>query len=215
MKLIIGNKNYSSWSLRAWLFLTSNGIEFEEIRIPLDTETTGRELSKYTDAAKVPVIHDGELVVWDSLAICEYVSEKYLAGEGWPLSLDARAEARAAAAEMHSGFFALREFMPMNCKARGRQIEITESLAADITRIDQLWSKLRLKFQQDGAWLAGRFSIADCMYAPVAFRFQTYSVTVSPIATDYMCSLLDHPAMKQWLLEAQAETEILQREEVG
>ena len=215
MKLVIGNKNYSSWPLRAWLFLSANNIAFEEIRILLDRPDTHTKLSKFTEAAKVPVRHDDDLIIWDSLAICEYISDKYLADGGWPKSLEIRAEARAAAAEMHSGFFHLREAMPMNCRATGRKVEMTAGLSADINRIDQLWSKLRVKHTSDGTWLVGQFSIADCMFAPVAFRFQTYGVSVSEIASEYMQTLLNHESMQRWLKEAMAETEVLEREEAG
>ncbi len=215
MKLIIGNKNYSSWSLRAWLLLAANGIKFEEIRILLDRPDTHTRLNKFTQAAKVPVLHDGDLIVWDSLAICEYVSEKYLDGVGWPSSIDIRAEARAAVAEMHSGFSALRQAMPMNCRALGRLVVISDAVATDIDRIDQLWSRLRLKYRQDGPWLFGQFSIADCMYAPLAFRFQSYAVKLSKIAEEYRQTLFSHPSMQQWLQAAQAEPEVLEREEAG
>ena len=215
MKLVIGNKNYSSWSLRAWLCLSANNIDFEEIRIPLDRPDTHKKLSEFTESAKVPVLHDEDLIIWDSLAICEYISDKYLANGGWPKSLEKRAEARAAAAEMHSGFFNLREEMPMNCRATKRSVEMTAGLSSDINRIDQLWSKLRVKHTPDGPWLVGQFSIADCMFAPVAFRFQTYGVAVSEIASAYMQTLLDHESMQRWLKQAMAETEVLEREEAG
>jgi glutathione S-transferase len=215
MKLIIGNKNYSSWSFRAWLFLTANGVKFEETRVLLDTPTTQSELQQYTDAALVPVLHDLGLVIWDSLAICEYVSDKYLQGRGWPEDVSARAHARAASAEMHSGFSALRQRMPMNCRARNRQVEINSELAANIKRIDSLWVKLRSSYKNEGPWLVGQFSIADCMFAPVALRFNTYQVKVSDPAQQYADTLRNHPCVKLWVQQAIAESEILQREEVG
>ncbi len=124
MELIIGNKNYSSWSLRAWLLLAANDLLFEETRIPLFEATMDAAIREHSDAAKVPVLHDGDLTVWDSLAICEYISEQYLDGKGWPAAAAARAEARSCCSEMHSGFFAIRERMPMNCRAVGRRVEI-------------------------------------------------------------------------------------------
>ena len=215
MKLIIGNKNSSSWSLRAWLLLTANNISFEEVRVVLDTPTTHKELLQYSDTALVPVLHDGDLIIWDSLAICEYISENYLQGRGWPEDIAKRAIARSAVAEMHSRFSALRKQMPMNCRASNREVDRTNALSDDINRIDQLWSKLRNRHDLDGPWLMGQFSIADCMFAPVAFRFQTYQVKLSPTAQHYANSIINHPSMQQWLQQAKHEPEILHRQETG
>lgn len=215
MKLIIGNKNYSSWSLRPWLLLSVNGIGFEEVRIPLYQENTYTEFAKYTKAGKVPVLHDGEVVVWDSLAICEYISEQHLSGEGWPADAKDRAEARSCCAEMHSGFFALRGKLPMNCRANNRNVPLTEELKKDITRIDDMWSALRQKHAHNGPWLFGDFTIADCMFAPVVFRFATYNVAVSENSRKYMESVLDKPKIKLWLEHAKNEVETIGAEEVG
>jgi glutathione S-transferase len=215
MKLIIGNKNYSSWSLRSWLFLSASNISFEEIRIPLSTASTYAELLKYSDAAKVPVLHDNDIVIWDSLAICEYISEQYLSGKGWPADPMSRAVARSYCAEMHSGFFVLRETMPMNCRAVDRNVTISTELDKEIRRIDSLWSGLREKYSSFGPWLFGEFSIADCMFAPVVFRFATYNVAVSEISKAYMKNLLVHPKIQLWLEQAKAEIETIESEEVG
>lgn len=214
MQLVIGNKNYSSWSLRAWLFLKVNGIDFEEIRISLSTPDTAKEIARYNKAGKVPVLHDNGLVIWDSLAICEYVSERYLDGAGWPSDPAARAVARSCSAEMHSGFFALREMLPMNCRAEGRRIESTPALSKEIARIDSLWTELRGK-QQDSPWLFDQFSIADCMFAPVVFRFATYGIQLSPIARQYVEHLLNNDMMQHWLNQATKEHEIIESCEVG
>jgi glutathione S-transferase len=215
MQLVIGNQNYSSWSLRPWLLLAAHDITFEKVRIPLDTPATAAQLAKWTPAGRVPVLHDGGLSIWDSLAICEYVSEKYLDGAGWPSNPSARAMARSCCAEMHSGFFALRNQLPMNCRALGRKVEITAELQGDIARIDALWSSLRARYGADGLWLFGAFSIADCMFAPVVFRFHTYGIKLSDPAAAYRDSLLKHPQMQIWLKQAQAENEVITRDEVG
>jgi len=215
MKLIIGNKNYSSWSLRAWLLLAANDISFDEVRIALREENTSAEIAKHTNAGKVPVLHDKGLVIWDSLAICEYVSEQFLGGKGWPADAGHRAEARSCCAEMHSGFFVLRENMPMNCRALNRKVPITTDLQKDISRIDTLWSNLRTRYSDYGPWLFGEFSIADCMFAPVVFRFATYNVSVSESSDKYMKVLLAHPKIQLWLQEAKKEVETIDSEEVG
>lgn len=215
MKLVIGNKNYSSWSLRPWLLLSVHGVPFEEIRIPLDTDATRAAIAKYSDAGKVPVLVDGDLTVWDSLAICEYVSECYLDGKGWPDTPQARAEARSCSAEMHSGFSELRTKLPMNCRASGRQVAPTPELDRDIARIDSLWSGFRKKYASQGPWLFGAFTIADCMFAPVVCRFRTYGVALSGTASEYMEHALADETMMLWLQQAQAETETVHADEAG
>lgn len=215
MKLIIGNKNYSSWSLRAWLVLSAFDVPFDEVRIALYEDNFRAEIAKHTKAGKVPVLHDGDLVVWDSLAICEYISEQYLDGGGWPASSHERAMARSCCAEMHSGFFTLRADMPMNCRAENRKVTISENLQKDISRIDTLWSELRERYAANGPWLCGQFSIVDCMFAPVAFRFNTYDVVLSERSRQYMNNLLGHPKVQLWLKQAKAEGETIESEEVG
>lgn len=215
MQLVIGNKNYSSWSLRPWLLLAEYGVAFEEVRIPLDTEKTQSLIAAHSGAGKVPVLHDGNLVVWDSLAICEYVSERYLDGRGWPADAAVRAQARASAAEMHSGFFELRAKMPMNCRATGRRVAMTPGLERDVNRIIDLWTTLRHEYASQGPWLFGTFSIADCMYAPVVSRFHTYGVSVSDVAADYMGHVLANPGMQRWFAQAAEETETIDDAEVG
>jgi glutathione S-transferase len=215
MKLIIGNKNYSSWSLRAWLLLSVNDIPFDEVRVALSTKNTRSEIAKHTAAGKVPVLHDNGLVVWDSLAICEYVSEQYLGGKGWPADAKDRAQARSCAAEMHSGFFTIREKLPMNCRAVDRKVPITADIEKEITRIDSMWAGLRAKYSASGPWLFGKFSIADCMFAPMVFRFRTYNVAVSESSTDYMKNVLENPKAQLWLEQARKEVEIIESTEVG
>ncbi|MCG6658757.1 glutathione S-transferase family protein [Halomonas campisalis] len=215
MKLIIGNKNYSSWSMRPWLLLSHHGLPFEEVRIPLDQDDTHTTLAQYTEAGKVPVLQDGDLTVWDSLAICEYISEHYLEGRGWPGSVRARAEARSCSAEMHSGFPEIRGQLPMNCRASQRHVPLGEDLAAEVARMDRIWSRYRGIYAGAGPWLFGEFSIADCMFAPVASRFDTYGINLSETASQYMQCLLSHEKVLEWFEQARVEPETIEMAEVG
>ncbi len=214
MQLIIGNKNYSSWSLRPWLLLSHFNLAFEEIRIPLDSPEFTTTLSQYSAAGKVPVLQDKGVEIWDSLAICEYVSEQYLSGKGWPVDPLARAQARSASAEMHSSFMAIRSSMPMNCRS-SRVITISPEMRMEIDRVDQLWSQLRNNYGTNGDFLFGEFSIADCMFAPMASRFNTYRPELSETSQNYVKSVINNPAMQQWYTQAAQETEVLEREEAG
>ncbi len=178
-------------------------------------EDTDSVIAQYSDAGKVPVLIDNDLTVWDSLAICEYISEQYLDGKGWPADAEERAVARSCCAEMHSGFFTLREAMPMNCRAANRSVAMTAELQEEISRIDSIWSVLREKHAKRGPWLFGEFSITDCMFAPVVFRFSTYNAAVSDISKNYMTIQLGHPKMQLWLEQAKKEVETIASEEVG
>ena len=186
VKLVIGNKNYSSWSLRAWLLLAKFELEFEEVQESLKAEGLTERLKQYSPTGRVPVLIDGDLTVWDTLAIAEYVSERYLDGTGWPKDRASRAEARAVCCEMHAGFMGLRSELPMNCRAM-RRVEMSALAKADIARVDAIWSKCmsRLTVSGKGPWLYGDFSIADCFYAPVVLRFKTYGVSLSEGARRY------------------------------
>ncbi|MBT8047776.1 MAG: glutathione S-transferase family protein [Xanthomonadales bacterium] len=214
MKLVIANKNYSSWSLRPWLLMTEFGLDFELREESLAGDDLKQRLLQYSPSCKVPVLIDGDLTVWDSLAICEYLSEQYLGGEGWPGAVGSRAHARAICAEMHSGFMALRSQMPMNIRAR-RKIAASNAVLADIRRIDEIWSECRRTYNADGDWLFGKFSIADCMYAPVALRFMTYGASLSDPGQQYMAAILDNPGVKSWIKAASKETEIIPEDEAG
>jgi glutathione S-transferase len=215
MKLIIGNKNYSSWSLRPWLLLSFYKVEFDEIRLPLFIDNFEEKLKTHTGAGFVPVLEDGDLTVWDSLAICEYISEKYLSDTGWPSDPSARAEARSCSSEMHSGFFNIRNNMPMNVRAINRHIEITPEIKKEIDRINSLWNDLRKKYSKNGPWLFGEFSIADCMFSPISFRFNTYGVELTGMAKDYMHFVLRNPHIENWLQDSKNENETIDRSEVG
>lgn len=213
LTLIIGNKNYSSWSLRAWLFLKHSGVEFSEVVVPLDTPETRERLERFGPSARVPVLHHGDLRVWDSLAICEYVAE--LKGTGWPAAPEARAVARSVCAEMHSSFTTLRSLWPMNARARNRHTVVTAALDADVERIDEIWNDCRVRFGIGGPWLFGDYSIADAMYAPVVLRFKTYGARISQTARWYMASVLEDDALQQWLQAAQHEPWTIATDEVG
>jgi glutathione S-transferase len=214
LTLVIGNKNYSSWSLRAWLFMKHAGVEFQEILVPLDTADTRDELDRYGPSGRVPVLRQGKLCVWDSLAICEYVEE--LSGKGWPKAREARAVARSVSAEMHSGFTTLRSMWPMNARARNRRTAVTAALEADVERIDEIWNDCRVRFgKDDGPWLFGEYSVADAMYAPVVLRFNTYGAHVSQTARWYMATVLEDAALQEWLQAAKQEPWTIASDEVG
>jgi len=212
LKLVIGNKNYSSWSLRPWLQLRESGIPFEEIRVPLFSEGAWREeIAAFTPAGKVPVLIDGDLAVWDSLAICEYVREKEGKAIGWPTAPSARAVARAVSAEMHSGFAALRAELPMNIRTR-RPLALdtlSETCRNEIARVDALWCSARERYGLEGPWLFGRLSIADLMYAPVASRFVTYEIPVSAEAQRFVEGIHGLASFREWAEAAEAESERL------
>lgn len=218
--LIIANKNYSSWSLRGWLALRHAGIDFDEVRIFLDQPETAAEIAKYSPSGKVPALKDGGLIVWESLAICEYAAER-AAEQGrpqWPADPKARAIARSVSAEMHAGFTALRGALPMNLRATGRRSDLTSSVVADIDRIERIWAECRGRFAhdpQDGPWLFGQWSMADAMYAPVATRFVTYGIHRPGIFDDYIATVIADPLFQEWRVAALAETEVVQDDEVG
>ncbi|HEV3181631.1 MAG TPA: glutathione S-transferase family protein [Steroidobacteraceae bacterium] len=213
LTLIIGNRNYSPWSLRPWLFMKHVGLEFQEILIPLDTPDTHEQIERYGPSGRVPVLRQGTLCVWDSLAICEYVVE--LSGKGWPQAREARAVARAVCAEMHSGFTTLRSLWPMNARARNRRTAVTAALEADVERIDEIWNDCRGRFGGGGPWLFGEYSVADAMYAPVVLRFNTYAARISQSARWYMASVLEDAPLQEWLQAAKQEPWTIATEEVG
>jgi glutathione S-transferase len=212
--LVMGNKNFSSWSLRPWILMTHLGVEFRETILPLDTPQFKDEIARYSPSCRVPVLlHDG-LTLWDSLAICEYIAE--LTGRGWPADRTARAVARSVSAEMHSGFANLRAQWPMNAAARNRRTPMTPVLEADIERIEEIWNDCRSRFGKSGGpWLFGEYSIADAMYAPVVLRFNTYGAPLTATARWYVAAALEDPALQKWLLAAKSETWTVPGYEVG
>jgi len=209
LTLIIGNKNYSSWSLRPWMLLRHHQLDFSEIRIPLYIETTREALSKYHSDFKVPVLLDGDLEVWDSLAILEYLSDNYLGGAGWPSEQKACAVARSVSAEMHSSFVALRTELPMNCRERFENMRLSAAAMHDVERIKALWRYCRQTFGGEGEWLFGDFSIADAMFAPVALRFDGYGIAVDDVEKAFIDTVLRQTYISEWIEAGKAETEVI------
>jgi glutathione S-transferase len=208
LTLVIGNKNYSSWSLRPWLAMKQAGLDFAEVRIPLDTPETRSRILQYSSAGRVPVLIHHDLTVWDSLAICEYLAEQF-PGHWLPEDRAARAIARSVSAEMHSGFSHLRQHMPMDCRARLPGQGRAPGVQPDIDRITEIWRTCRQQFGTGGDFLFGQFTFADAMYAPVVSRFVTYGVELDEIAQAYADSIWSLPAMQAWVAAAAAESEYL------
>ncbi|OLP20378.1 glutathione S-transferase [Leptolyngbya sp. 'hensonii'] len=213
--LIIGNKNYSSWSLRPWLVMQHFGIEFKEIRIPLNTPQSRQQISQYSPAKRVPVLQHGSLTIWDSLAICEYLAERFPQAGLYPADPNQRAIARSISAEMHAGFVELRTQMPMDCRSRYPGQGMTPAVQDDIDRITTIWQDCRQRFGGAGDFLFGPFTIADAMYAPVVSRFVTYGVSLPPVAQTYAHTIWTLPAMEQWLAAATAEAEVIPQAFLG
>jgi len=214
LTLIIGNKNYSSWSLRPWILMKYYQLDFEENRVALFIESTAAELAEYNSDFKVPILKDNDLVVWDSLAILEYVSEQYLDNRGWPTEAKTRAFARSISAEMHSSFSNVRNELPMNCRKKFDNIELSKSAEREIERIKALWRKCRSEYGSSGEWLFGDYSIADAMFAPIALRFDGYSIPLSGIEADYVNSVLKHPSIVEWVEAGKLETEVIEADEI-
>jgi len=194
--LVLGSKNYSSWSLRPWLFLRKVGFDFREQVIHFDAADYQWQIARQSPSRRVPLLIDGVDKIWDSLAICEYAAE--CTARGLPKDRSARALARSVAAEMHSGFQALRELCPMNIRARGRHVAPTPQLQADIARIDAIWSGCLGAYGAGGGWLFGDFSMADAMFSPVLFRFQSYGAVLSPASERYLKHALSDAAVREW-----------------
>jgi glutathione S-transferase len=206
LTLVIGNKNLSSWSLRPWLVLKHFGLPFQEVKLPLDTPAFHRDIVKYSPTRRVPLLIEGELKIWDSLAIAEYLNEQ-VQGRAWPADAGARALARAVSAEMHSGFGALRTHWPMKAVGNASVTLPAEGLV-DVGRVQQLWHECRSQYAQRGPWLFGEYSIADAMYAPVALRFRHYSAPIaSPLAQAYQQQLIEDPYMQEWIAASQVEVD--------
>jgi glutathione S-transferase len=211
-KLYIGNKNYSSWSLRGWLAMKLSGASFDEEMVALRGEgTPDSAIRLFSPSARVPCLHDGKTVVWDSLAIAEYLAERHPGM--WPADAVARAWARSVCAEMHSAFSALRNEMTMCIRERVDVRPWSEALARDIARIGEIWNEGRTRHGQGGSFLCGAFSLADAFYAPVAFRFRTYGVEPGGAAGAYLAALLAHPFLREWEKAAVAETAIIEADE--
>jgi glutathione S-transferase len=202
--LYIGNKNYSSWSLRPWVLMKATGIPFREKRLILFHEGSHERILEKSPSGKVPCLHDGERVVWDSLAIAEYLAERHPGL--WPADATARAWARSVCAEMHSGFRQLRDEFGMNVRLRYKKSP-SPAVAEEIARILALWREGRERFGREAAFLCGSFGIVDAFWCPVAFRFQTYGVQLDGIAGQYLQTLLALPAMQEWAADSAREKE--------
>jgi glutathione S-transferase len=191
------------------------GVPFQEVVVPLYQPQSRDEIDQYGPSGRVPVLRRGDLCVWDSLAICEYIAE-LAGGHCWPKDPEARAVARSVSAEMHSGFVNLRSEWPMNARARNRRTPMTPSLEADVDRVEEIWAECRSRFGKSGGpWLFGEYSIADAMYAPVVLRFNTYAAQVSETARWYMAAVIEDPVMQEWVHAAQQEPWTIEKSEVG
>jgi glutathione S-transferase len=210
-KLYIGNKNYSSWSLRGWLAMKLSGAPFEEIVVQLTGTAPSPAHRVFSPSGMVPCLYDGDTVVWDTLSIAEYLAERH--AHMWPADGATRAWARSISAEMHSGFSTLRNDMTMCIRERVDVRPWSAALEANIARVEELWNESRKRFAAAGDFLCGAFSIADCFYAPVAYRFQTYGVAPRGAAADYLRALLAHPLLREWEAAALAEKTIIEADE--
>jgi glutathione S-transferase len=214
LSLIIGNKNYSSWSFRPWIAMKAAGIAFEETVISLDAPDFKARVNKLSGTGKVPAIADGAIHVYESLAILEYLAETFPGAGLWPADAGARAHARAIASEMHAGFVPLRRHCPMNFWRPVKKRELTAEVAANVQRIDAMWTECRTRFGAGGPFLFGAFGAADAMYAPVVSRFHTYDVAVSAPARAYMEAVMALPAWREWREAALVEPWVLAEDEV-
>jgi glutathione S-transferase len=205
LTLVVGSKNYSSWSLRPYLALAHTGQPFREVVIALDEPDTAANIAKYSPSGRVPALQHGTLAIWDSLAICEYLAETFPQAKLWPQEREARAVARAVVAEMHSGFSNLRQNMTMDIRAQKPGQGRAPGVAEDIARIQALWNDSRSRFGQGGPFLFGHFTIADAFYAPVVTRFVTYEVELDAVSRAYRDTILELPALKTWTEAARSE----------
>ena len=213
LKLVIGNKNYSSWSMRPWLALRANNIAFEEVFIPLYTDNKADKdrILSFTHSGKVPALIDGDVTIWDSLSIIEYVAERFPQAGLWPDDRARRAHARSISAEMHSGFMALRNECGMNLHRPVRAIALSTDAHANIARIQQIWTECRERYGTLGPFLFGAFGAADAMFAPVVHRFRTYAIPVAPEVAAYTETMMALPAFEEWTRAGLAETLLIER----
>jgi glutathione S-transferase len=211
--IYIANKNYSSWSLRGWLILKHTGAPFVEEVIPLEEAATRPAILRHSPSGRLPALHDGKLVIWDSLAIGEYLAERFLDARLWPAASSARAMARSASAEMHSGFAAMRAHLPMNIRSSFPNRGVTPEVLADINRITALWRDCRKRFGEGGDFLFGSFTIADAMYAPVVSRFRTYKIELDEESQRYADTVWALPSMQEWATAARNEPMVIEKYE--
>jgi len=218
MKLIVGNKNYSSWSLRGWLACKQSGLSFEELTVNIGAEqweTAKRQSDEIMPSGKVPILWDDETVVWDSLAIMEYLADKVGRDRFWPKDDAARGMARSMVAEMHSSFLAFRRDCPMNVRASHEGVKISAECKTEIVRVLQLWAEARARFGQGGPFLFGTFGAADIFFAPLVSRFITYRISVPGFAQAYMQAVWEHEWMQSWVAAAEDEQWVIEQYEIG
>jgi glutathione S-transferase len=213
LKLVIGNKNYSSWSMRPWLAMRAADIPFEEIFIPLYTDNKADKdrILGFSRAGKVPALIDGDVTVWDSLSIIEYLAERFPDAKLWPQDPAARAHARSISAEMHSGFLSLRNECGMNLHRPVGALTLSADAQANVARVQEIWTECRDRHGKSGPYLFGAFTAADAMYAPVVHRFRTYAIKVSPQAQAYMDTMMAQPAFVEWTRAGLAETLVIEK----
>ena len=217
LTLVIGNKNYSSWSMRPWLAMRASGIAFEEVFIPLYTDNRADKdrILSFSRSGKVPSLVDGDITVWDSLAIIEYLAERFPEAKLWPQDRAARAHARSISAEMHSGFLPLRNECGMNLHRPVGAVTLSEDTRANIARIEEIWTDCRTRYGRGGAFLFGAFTAADAMYAPVVHRFRTYAIKVGSLAQAYVETMMALPAFAEWTKAGLAETLVIEKFETA
>jgi glutathione S-transferase len=215
LKLVIGNKNYSSWSMRPWLALRANGIPFEEVFIPLytDDKADKERMLSFSRAGKVPTLVDSDVTVWDSLSIIEYLAEKFPQVRLWPEDRPARAHARSISAEMHSGFMALRNECGMNLHRPIRSVALSDDARDNVARIQAIWAECYQRYGKAGPFLFGAFGGADAMFAPVVHRFRSYAIPVEGDARHYVDAMMSLPAFAEWTRDGLAETLLIERVE--
>jgi len=208
--LLIGNKKYSSWSLRPWLALKHSGLDFEEQLVALDRPDTAEKIRAFSPSGRVPFLRHGAVDVWESLAMLEYLAEAFPAAKLWPEDRAARAHARAVANEMHGGFAELRYTLPMDVSRDHRDQNRAAKVQGQVDRIEGIWTDCRKRHGGEGSFLFGRFSVADCMFAPVVTRFDTYGVKLAPAAADYVATVMKLPAMQAWIEAAKREPWVIE-----
>jgi glutathione S-transferase len=214
LHLIIGNKNYSSWSLRPWMAMSVAGLPFQETVVPLDTPETAALIAQHSKAGRVPVLHHGSLAIWESLAILEYLAETFPQKNFWPKTKSARAVARAVSNEMHAGFSALRNACPMNLRRPRKRVPFSDALLKDVARIETIWRECRKSFSRGGKFLFGKFCNADAMFAPVVTRFDTFDVPVADDTREYMANVMGTEAFRSWKEAALKESWTVPSDEV-
>ena len=214
LHLVIGNKNYSSWSLLPWMAMTMAGLDFDETIIPLDTPATKKQIAGHSGAGRLPVLHHGKITIWETLAILEYLAETFPEKNFWPKNKAARAMARAVSNEMHASFSGLRDACPMNLRRPQKPVVLNEATKADVARIEAIWRECRKTYGKGGKFLFGKFCNADAMFAPVVTRFETYAVPVAKDTRAYMNAVLATKAFQTWKSAALKESWIVPHDEV-